>query len=72
MEQQGDIVKQHYGAKFLMDGLYFYQLPFSNFCITSNENGKPVLVQADFDKAWYCLKPGETRKRGFWGWLFGK
>ncbi|MDD2944189.1 MAG: hypothetical protein PHC51_14655 [bacterium] len=44
----------------------------SDFCITKNKKGEPVLVEADFDKAWYCLKPGETKKRGFWGWLFGK
>jgi len=44
----------------------------SDFCITKNEKGEPIVVEADFDKAWYCLKPGETRKRGFWGWLFGK
>lgn len=44
----------------------------SEFCISRNEKGEPVLVEADFDKAWYCLKPGETKKRGFLGWLFGK
>lgn len=44
----------------------------SNFCLSSNAKGEPVIVEADFDKSWYCLKPGESRKRGFWGWLFGK
>lgn len=44
----------------------------SEFCVSHNKKGEPVLVEADFDKAWYCLKPGETKKLGFWGWLFGK
>lgn len=44
----------------------------SGFCVSRNDKGEPVLVEADFNKAWYCLKPGETRKRGFWESLFGK
>lgn len=45
-----------------------------DFCIARNEKGESIVVGASGEGkgAWHCLKPGESKKRGFWGWLFGK
>ncbi|MBT1072768.1 hypothetical protein [Pelotalea chapellei] len=55
--------RNSYDRKFALD-----------FCISNNEKGEPIILGASGDGKgmWHCLKPGETRKRGFWGWLFGK
>ncbi len=46
----------------------------SEFCVTRNEKGETVIVEATGGGRgeWRCLKPGESKKSGFWGWLFGK
>jgi len=46
----------------------------TDFCITLNEKGETILVEATGGGRgeWRCLKPDESRKRGFWGWLFDK
>lgn len=45
----------------------------SDFCISKNKNGEPIIVGATGDGkgVWRCLKPGESAKRGFWQKLFG-
>ena len=46
----------------------------SDFCLSRNEKGEPTVVDAEWRNrgGWYCLKPGESPKRGFWRKLFGK
>jgi hypothetical protein len=56
------------------DGAYYERKYLSNFCISSNEKGEPIIVGAEWNDAdgWRCLKPGESPKRGFWQRLFGR
>ncbi|MGA7828024.1 MAG: hypothetical protein WCA04_10205 [Geobacteraceae bacterium] len=55
--------RNSYGRKFAAD-----------FCISRNEKGEPILVGASGGGTgdWRCLKPGESKNRGFWQRLFGK
>ena len=45
-----------------------------DFCLSRNEKGEATVVDTEWrDRGgWYCLKPGESPKRGFWQKLFGK
>jgi hypothetical protein len=57
------------------DQRYRYLRKFAaDFCISSNEQGEPVIVGASVDGTgeWRCLNTGESPKRGFWQKLFGK
>lgn len=44
----------------------------SDFCLTKNEKGEPVIVEATGGGRgeWRCLRPNESH--GFWNWLLGK
>lgn len=55
-------------------GVFHKRNYMSEFCLTKNEKGEPIIVEATGGGRgeWRCLKPGESANRGFWGWLFGK
>lgn len=54
-------------------GVYHKRSYMSAFCLTKNEQGEPIIVEATGGGRgeWRCLKPGESANGGFWGWLFG-
>ncbi|MHB8138501.1 MAG: hypothetical protein ACYDGO_08965 [Smithellaceae bacterium] len=56
------------------DGSTYERKFHSDFCVSRNEKGKNIIVEAEYDgdaDAWKCLKPGESPKRSFWEKLFG-
>lgn len=55
--------------------LQYEQRYNTDFCISKNSKGETILLSAYWDDQngkMKCLKPGESKSRGFWGWLFGK